>query len=75
MKNIVPACILASGIFLAGCAAHVVTRRPADVVYARSLSPGPGWVWVSGDWVWGGGRYQWREGYWHPPRPGYKWTR
>ena len=46
---------------------------PPDVRYARPVSPGPGYVWVSGDWEWSGGKYHWQEGYWQQPRPGHTW--
>ncbi len=56
-----------------GCSAGYVARRPADVRYARPVSPGPGYVWVSGEWQWKGGQYHWKEGYWHAARPGRTW--
>jgi WXXGXW repeat (2 copies) len=63
--------LLAAG--LGSCTAGYVTTRPADVHYARSLAPGPGYVWINGDWVWSGGNYHWKEGYWHEARPGRSW--
>jgi len=60
-------------LLLTACAPGVVATRPADVVYTRPVSPGPKWVWISGDWIWKGSRYKWREGYWHEAKPGYRW--
>lgn len=73
MKKIALVISLFIGFILAGCSAGVVVRRPADVTYVRPVSPGPGWVWISGDWVWRSGKYQWKDGYWHPAKPGRTW--
>jgi hypothetical protein len=73
MKKFLLSCSILSCFILAGCSAGVVTTRPADVVYVRSASPGPGHVWVTGDWVYSHGKYHWREGYWHTSRPGSAW--
>jgi hypothetical protein len=73
LRNLILACSVLAYTTLSGCAAGVVARRPPDVVYVRSASPGPGYVWVSGDWVWSGGKYRWREGYWHAAKPGRNW--
>jgi outer membrane lipoprotein SlyB len=46
---------------------------PAPVEQPILVSPGPGYVWTSGEWVWNGGWY-WSAGYWAlPPYPGYIW--
>jgi hypothetical protein len=58
---------------LTACGPAVVTTRPPDVVYSRPVSPGPGYVWITGDWVWVNGNYRWREGHWAHRRPGYAW--
>ena len=58
---------------LASCGPRVVPTRPPDVVYSRTHSPGPQYVWVSGDWIWSGGKYHWREGYWAKRRSGRTW--
>jgi hypothetical protein len=55
------------------CSPQVVPTRPHDVVYSRSVSPGPGYVWISGDWVWSRGNYRWREGRWERRRAGRSW--
>jgi WXXGXW repeat (2 copies) len=73
MKNRLMALAVLSGFILTGCAAGYVAARPADVVYARSVSPGPGYVWVSGEWRWSNGHYHWREGSWQRAREGRKW--
>jgi len=60
---------------LTGCAVDgYVETQPAEVVYTRPVSPGPGYVWVDGDWVWTGGRYTYRNGYWRRGRPGRAWV-
>jgi hypothetical protein len=58
---------------LSGCSPQVVPMRPHDVVYSRPVSPGPDYVWITGDWVWAGGNYRWREGHWERRRPGRSW--
>ncbi len=43
---------------------------PVDTVV---VTPGPGYVWVSGDWVWNG-RWVWVGGHWaYPPHPRAVW--
>ena len=75
MKNykwlIVPAMALA----FASCEVqgHVVESRPADVYDDRPVSPGPDYVWISGDWYWEGGAYAWHRGHWTRPRTGRSW--
>ncbi|HEX4849535.1 MAG TPA: YXWGXW repeat-containing protein [Puia sp.] len=64
MKNLLAGLLVASMIAMAGCAGEVVTTRPAEVVYDRPPSPGPDYVWISGDWVWLNGSYSWHEGHW-----------
>jgi hypothetical protein len=56
-----------------GCTAGYVSNRPADVRYVRPGSPGPGYVWITGDWQWRGGSYHWKEGHWHAARAGQNW--
>ena len=58
---------------LSGCSPRVVPTRPHDVVYSRTVSPGPDYVWITGDWVWSGRNYRWREGHWERRRQGRKW--
>jgi hypothetical protein len=55
------------------CTAGYVAKRPADVRYARPVSPGHGYIWVTGEWQWRGGKYYWKEGYWQVARPGRTW--
>jgi hypothetical protein len=58
--------LLGCSIGFTSCATEgaVVETRPADVVYVRPASPGPGYVWIGGDWVYRGGSYRWHEGRW-----------
>lgn len=68
-------------IAIAGCLTAItsctgeyyVASQPADVVYARPVSPGPDYIWVDGDWVWSGNSYVWHQGYWSRPRMGRTW--
>jgi uncharacterized protein YfaT (DUF1175 family) len=69
-------------VILMGCVAGftscsvesgVVQTRPADVIYVRPVSPGPGYVWMGGNWVYRGGNYNWHEGRWHRVRAGRSW--
>jgi len=73
MKKYLPALALFSCFLVSACTAGYVSRRPPDLRYARPVSPGHGYVWVTGDWQWRGGKYQWKEGYWHEARPGHTW--
>jgi len=50
---------------------HVRPERP---VYVRPASPRPEHIWIEPEWVWRGGRYVNVEGYWTPPRPGYRYA-
>ena len=50
-----------------------IETQPADVVYARPVSPGPDYIWIEGDWTWSGGRYVWHQGHWGRPRGGRHW--
>jgi len=43
---------------------------PAPPVQTVVVSPGPGYVWVTGEWVWNNG-WGWRAGYWTRPPYGY----
>lgn len=82
--------IMGCSVFgLSSCSVEggVVDTRPADVVYVRPVSPGPGYVWIDGDWVWRGGTYRWHEGrwrrtsrtwqagHWQPVGAGWRWNR
>jgi hypothetical protein len=58
---------------LGGCSSEIVATRPADVIYTRPLSPGPGNIWIGGDWIWAGGTYRWQSGHWDRGRPGHIW--
>jgi len=73
MKNYLVAISIASCIAISGCAAGYVTERPKDVTYVRPVSPGHGYVWVSGEWEYSGNRYHWREGSWQRAREGKTW--
>ncbi|HEY4155631.1 MAG TPA: hypothetical protein VGM24_09385 [Puia sp.] len=73
MKKWLFAAFAGSLLALGGCSTEVVATRPHDVVYSRPVSPGPDYVWVTGDWVWAGGSYRWREGRWARRRSGYQW--
>ena len=68
--------VLGTSLFLTSCAGeYYVSDQPADVVYARPVSPYAGAVWIEGDWVWSGGRYVRRPGYWARPRAGRSYYR
>ena len=89
MKNFLFGLGILSCIILAGCSAGYVTARPADVSYARPVSPGAGYLWIGGEWEWSGGNYRWNEGswqqsregrsyksgYWQNDKRGYKWQK
>jgi hypothetical protein len=60
-------------LVLSACSVGYVTSRPADVVYVRPVSPGPGYVWISGEWEWRSGGYHWRHGGWQRTREGHAW--
>jgi hypothetical protein len=54
---------------------YVRVRPPAPIVEARVVSPGPGYVWVSGYHNWNGRAYVWVPGrYERPPRPRSVWV-
>jgi WXXGXW repeat (2 copies) len=65
--------ILLSCILLSGCSVGYVAKRPPDLRYARSVSPGPGYIWTSGEWEYSRGEYHWREGSWQRAREGRTW--
>lgn len=71
-KYLLSLCILC-GFILAGCEAGYVSTRPADVTYVRPVSPGPDYVWISGEWEYHGGGYHWRDGSWQHPRANHTW--
>ena len=73
MKKSLLALIILSGLILTGCSAGYVTTQPADVSYARPVSPGPDYVWIGGEWVFEGGGYRWHEGSWQRHREGRSW--
>lgn len=53
----------------------VVNVPPPSPQYeAVGVAPYPGAIWISGYWGWASGRYVWNRGYWHAPRPGYRWA-
>jgi len=72
-KSILVYCLFIGVLMLEGCTAGYVASRPADVVYARPVSPGPGYVWTSGEWEWRSGKYHWRGGSWQRAREGHAW--
>jgi hypothetical protein len=48
---------------------------PPRVVRVRPVTPGPGYVWVTGYWYPEGRRYKWHDGYWtRPPYEGAVWV-
>jgi hypothetical protein len=53
---------------------YTVSAQLNEPVYERPVSPGSGYVWVSGDWVWGGNGYTYRQGYWSRPRGTRVWA-
>jgi len=65
--------VFLSIFLLSGCSAGYVSKRPADVVYARPVSPGHNYVWVTGEWEWRGGTYHWHDGSWQRSRQGQTW--
>lgn len=54
----------------------VVAKRPPHVrSEARTVAPGPGYVWIGGYWRWTGANYVWVSGHWVPrPRPAAVWV-
>ncbi len=55
-------------------AAVVAEAPPPPIVETVVVSPGPDYVWTSGEWVWHGGWY-WSAGYWsRPPYPHAVWV-
>jgi hypothetical protein len=72
-KSLIACCLFSCFLLLAACSPGYVTTRPADVVYARPVSPGPDYVWISGEWEWRGGDYHWREGSWQRAKEGHNW--
>jgi len=62
-----------SCLTLVGCSAGYVANRPPDLRYARAVSPGPGYVWTSGNWKWNGRKYYWKEGSWQRSKAGSTW--
>ena len=61
---------------LAQPAVMVVNSEPPPVrVETVMVSPGPGYVWVSGAWLWSGTGWYWYAGHWaHPPHPRAYWV-
>ena len=59
-------------IFLLSCgpSAVVVRERPSPPVVVRSVSPGPGYVWIEGNYIRSGRGYTYRQGYWAVPPGG-----
>jgi hypothetical protein len=47
---------------------YTVSTQLNEPVYVRPVTPGPGYIWVSGDWRRASNGYRWREGYWARPR-------
>ncbi|MES2330015.1 MAG: hypothetical protein V4539_10460 [Bacteroidota bacterium] len=66
--------ILAASAFaaclLSACDAdmYTVSARLDEPYYERPVSPGAGYVWISGDWVRSSNGYSYRQGYWSRPR-------
>jgi hypothetical protein len=55
---------------------EIIVREapPAPIVETVVVSPGPGFVWVSGGWMWHD-RWVWERGHWdRPPRVGVVWV-
>lgn len=46
---------------------YVRVAPPAPVVETRIVSPGAGYIWVSGYYRWSGGKYVWVPGRWSRP--------
>jgi|Deesub1362B_J571_1020462.scaffolds.fasta_scaffold15770_2 hypothetical protein len=68
---------LGTGVFLQGCAYHVVYVRkapPPARVEVRPPKPFPNAVWIAGHWHWNGVTFVWISGRWVKPRPGYVWV-
>jgi hypothetical protein len=57
-----------------GSAQVYVHVRPEAPVYVRPQQPRPEHIWIEPEWVWRGGRYENVQGYWAPPRPGYRYS-
>ena len=54
---------------------YVRVGPPAPIVETRVVSPGRGYVWVTGYHVWNGAAYVWTPGRWMlPPRPRKVWV-
>jgi hypothetical protein len=47
---------------------YTVSTQLDEPVYVRPVSPGPSYMWVSGDWVRASNGYTYRQGYWARPR-------
>jgi hypothetical protein len=70
-----------AGAMAASCVAtpngrlYVRIGPPAPIVEARTVAPGPGYVWVPGYYRWDGARYAWATGRWErPPRARARWV-
>lgn len=50
---------------------YVQLAPPAPYAEVVTVSPGVGYVWITGSWLWSGGRHQWRAGTWSRPPTGY----
>ena len=66
-------CLFSTVLLVSACSAAYVAQRPADVVYVRPVSPGPEYVWITGEWEWKAGNYHWRGGSWQRAREGHVW--
>ncbi len=54
---------------------YVNIGPPRPIIEHRVVSPGPGYVWVSGYHRWDGHAYVWVAGSWQrPPRPSQHWV-
>lgn len=73
--------VIAAGVAVSGCYAHVRARPatgyvvyespPPPRVVVRPAEPYAGAVWVAGHWPWGGSSWVWVDGYWEQPRAGH----
>ena len=51
------------------------SEPPPQVVEQVVVSPGPGYIWISGFWAWHHHRWEWVRGHWDlPPRRGAIWV-
>ncbi len=55
--------------FFTSCDAdmYTISAQLNEPVYVRPISPGPDYVWISGEWERGSNGYAYRQGYWARP--------